>query len=153
LAVVGHRLTVGEALIRFGGVVEALSVTLPADRYPGVRVVSFQDQTASLDDAGMIADAGFVAAYVGSPEFVVAREAGDWRNLTVRTVLAEPVDVVAVPPSSIYGVDGDVGCVVDAVGPLAVKIVASELGETMVTGEVLPHRVSISPPSEAVPCS
>jgi peptidoglycan hydrolase-like protein with peptidoglycan-binding domain len=151
-AVVGHRIAVGDPLVRSGGSVEALRVTLPGDRYPGARVASFDSLSVPVGEDGVIDDAGFVAAFVGSPEFVAAQEASDWRNLVAQTSLADPIDVVAVPPSALYTVNGATACVLDSGTALPVEIVASELGQTMVSGGVLPNRVELSPVPEANPC-
>jgi hypothetical protein len=152
LAVVGHRLTAGEPFIRTGGIVGALQVALPEDCQPGPRIATFEEQTTPLGEDGVIADADFVAAFAASPAFLTALETSDWGSLRLETDLAEPLPVAAVPPSALYGVEGVNACIMDAQGPLPVRIIASELGETMVTGETLPTRVAIDPGTGGQPC-
>lgn len=49
----------------------------------------------------------------------------DWR-------LAQPLTALTVPPSALYGVAGGLGCVSVDAEPVAVTIIASQLGRTMV---------------------
>ena len=141
---IGQRISSGEPLLTVGGGLESLTARLPADAATGARVAVLGDATAPIGPDGAVSDRDFLAGYAKGRGFL-AFLADPSATLTVATRLAEPVPVVAVPPSSLYDLADGHGCVADESGPLKVKVVASQLGETFVAGDRLPTRVQVAP--------
>ncbi|KAA8816632.1 hypothetical protein EMB92_07110 [Bifidobacterium callitrichos] len=66
--------------------------------------------------------------------------------VTFKWVLKTPINVWEVPPSAVYDVAGNQGCIAADGKPVVITIVASELGKTMIAGasDTL-GRVNIAP--------
>jgi hypothetical protein len=141
---IGDKLDAGDALFATGGGLAALTVSVPSDAVAGARVAVLGETMAPVGEDGLVDDPAFLAEYAETGAFAdfLDDPAG---SLTAAVRLAEPLEVVAVPPSALYGLDGGEGCVVDESGPLRVQVVASQLGETFVSGAQLPKRVVVDP--------
>jgi peptidoglycan hydrolase-like protein with peptidoglycan-binding domain len=135
-----------------GGLV-ALQVTGGlADAVAGDRLLRLGTASAPIDASGMVTDAAFLAEVAASPEYAFAA-ASDSGTLTLDAVLATPVEVVVVPPGAIYGITDDAGCVIADGEPRRVRVVASSLGQTMVTFDTgtVPTNVELPLPGEVPP--
>ena len=118
--------------------------------YQGDRVFVADSQTFQVtpdltvdDDESLLEIADFVSRQEGEArsEYVLSG--------TLR--LASPVEVSAVPPSALYGVDGSSACVLVEGQAERVTIVGSQLGSSFVRFEgAPPEQVSASP--EATQC-
>jgi len=143
----------GDVVFTAGGQLEELIVHWPDGVWPGERVVSLgAGVTAPVGGDGMISDSTFLAAYTRTRGYV--QWLSDGANaLAVQAQLASPIQVVAVPPAGLYDVQGEDACLVDGMNTsLAVRIVASQLGETFVTGQILPTQVISPAPRDAPSC-
>ena len=118
----------------------------PADLLPGPRVAVVAETRFAVGPDGV----------VHVPELSMLGEAGkadasdsEVRSIDARLVLSEPVEVSIVVPSAIFGVQGAEGCVASRGDPSRVKILGSQLGETIVVfpdGKI-PQRVDTRPDS------
>ena len=147
---IGQRVSEGDPLFAVGGGLESLTAELPSDVAVGPRVAVLDEVEAPVDSSGEIEDPEFLARYTDTRSFSLYTEDPS-AGLTVVTRLAEPLMVAAVPPSSLYGLEDESGCLADESGPLRVSVVASQLGETFVSSQTLPRRVLVNPGGEA-PC-
>jgi len=57
-----------------------------------------------------------------------------------------------VPPSALYDTSGGQACLLAPESPIPVEVVASQLGEVMVTAENLPAEVTTHPGPHPAPC-
>jgi hypothetical protein len=150
---VGDRIGAGAVLFTTGGRLESLRVQLPETAQSGARAALWdEDVAAPILQDGVVDSPVFLAEFAKGREYVAWLADRENAKLTVATRLAEPVRVVPVPPSSLYGVDGGEGCLVDDGAPRRVRIIASELGETFVSAEPLPSKVRVPAPEGAGPC-
>ncbi|MDR0432436.1 MAG: peptidoglycan-binding protein [Bifidobacteriaceae bacterium] len=141
---IGDKANLGDVLFTVGGGLASLTVSLPPDAVGGARVAALGEAAAPIGEDGSIDDPGFLAEYAKTTEFAdFLNDPASALNVAVR--LAEPIQVAAVPPSSLYSLADGAGCVMDESGPLRVEVVASQLGETFVAGPVLPSRVVVDP--------
>ena len=150
---VGDFRGVGDVVFTTGGQLEGLTVRWPDGVWPGDRIANLDaGVSAPIGGDGAISDPGFLAAYVKTRGYI--QWLGDDSNtLTVQTQLATPIQVVAVPPAGLYNVQGGDACLVDGGNTaVAVQIVASQLGETFVTGPMLPAQVVSPAPRNAPSC-
>jgi len=148
---IGQRIAAGDVLFTVGGGLQAITIQLPQDAVDGPRVAVLDDIQAPISPDGLIDDPAFLARYTKTRSYFAFLE-DPTSTLTVTTRLSEPLSVAAVPPSSLYDLVEGRGCVVDDAGPLLVEVVASQLGETFVTGERLPTRVLVDPGEAGMPC-
>jgi len=150
---VGDMRDVDAPVFTTGGQLQGLTVRLPDGVWPGARVASLDGQvSAPIGDEGAITDATFLAAYTKTRGYVLWA-ADNTNGLTVLTLLAAPIQVVSVPPAALYDVQAIDACLVDgANNPVAVQIVASQLGETFVTGDSLPTDALTPAPQGARSC-
>jgi hypothetical protein len=151
---VGVGATVSAGLPLFTSVGGLTGLTVAGLEDPAQRVAVSVDGalTAPISADGVVSDAGFLTAYENSPMYAQWRSSSSGA-LTVVTQLAQPVQVVSVPPSSLYAVSGSSACLVDQAGvPVAVTIVASQLGQTFVMADPLPTGVTVSAPKDGPSC-
>lgn len=122
----------------------------------GDRVLRWGDLAAPIGRDGRVTDAEFLGALAASQEFAFATSEQGQGTMTLQSALAEPLAVVVVPPAAIFEPSGGMGCVVADGQPRRVSIVASSLGQTMVTFddvEELPSRVLLPAVGDmASPC-
>jgi hypothetical protein len=148
----GDEVSPGDMIMRSGGNLTRLRVSIPDTVVSGSRLAIIGDVTALISDDASIEDGAYLAEFAASKAFRTYEADDPNQQLTVETRLAEPIQVVPVPAGSLYSINGATACVVDDSGPLAVNIVASELGETLVSASVLPRQVLLYPDEDATPC-
>jgi len=109
-------------------------------------VATYQDKTAAVDADGRITDPDFLGAVEASPEYKFYTSTGQG-SLSVTVALAEPQQVVVVPPSAVVVAGPGTGCLVTASGLVDVEIVSSSLGQTLVsvTDGPQPTKVAVQP--------
>ncbi|MDR1426466.1 MAG: hypothetical protein LBJ08_01730 [Bifidobacteriaceae bacterium] len=156
----GARYEAGTPLVETGGNLAAIKVEPPADAVAGARILSTGDIEGAVDASGRSTAPDLLAAIESSRWFTAASattsgEAAE--ALPIEWRLAEPIPVVALPPGALYAIDGDTACVLAADGsaitPLAVRIMASQLGTTYAAADPLPTRVESRPGPDAPPCT
>jgi peptidoglycan hydrolase-like protein with peptidoglycan-binding domain len=105
---------------------------IPKDLVPGARHLTVGETTLELGDAGTASpDNGDFTAFAAEPAVIEYLSSDSDLVLTGVLTLADPVRVLTVPPSSIFGV-GEAQCVSDGEDRYHVRIVASRLGSTLV---------------------
>ncbi|MDR1265433.1 MAG: peptidoglycan-binding protein [Propionibacteriaceae bacterium] len=143
-AQLGDVVAPGQELAQLSGQLLGLSLANP----PGADgwVVRLGEATAAVTAAGRVEDPVFLAALAADPTWAAARAAG-MTSLSLRLELAQPLSVLVVPASAIIPTSANTGCVVSEGRALAVTIVASSLGQTMVapTGGDEPSQVEVRP--------
>jgi peptidoglycan hydrolase-like protein with peptidoglycan-binding domain len=150
---VGDRIEPGTVVLSTGGQLESVVVELPQDVQVGERVAVAGDSGPEtvIGADGVVGDPVFLEA------FAQRRDYKEWlvdpaASVTVGTRLGESLTVVPVPAAALYGVSGSDGCVEDAGGPVRVRIVASQLGQTYVVGDPMPSAVAVPAPEGAETC-
>lgn len=125
------------------------------DLVDGDRVLDVDDQVIPLTDLHAVTDPLAIAQVLRTGQFQAGKPATDGKTrLKGILKLVKPVKVNVVPPSSIYRVEGDLGCVFFD-RPIPVKIVGSQLGKTFVqqSGTAqLPDQVLAQPGRDAAKC-
>jgi hypothetical protein len=120
---------------------------------PRPRVVTYGDLETTVDEAGLITDPAFLAAVAAGGEFALSQTPEGGGKVTLRSVLADPLDVATLPPGAIYDVVGAAGCVVGDGAPAPVTVIASALGQTSVTFDAtVPTQVAVAPDAGAGGC-
>jgi len=153
-AQVGDPVAMGQDLVSLAGGLRSMTVANP----PGAGyVATFADHAAPLDDQGVITDPDFLASVEASAQYAWAMGPSGQKSVPVTLSLAQPLEVLVVPPSALVPSGGAAaaGCVVAEDGSLIhVTVVSSSLGKTMVSvtdGPAL-TRVQVRPDS-GVTCS
>jgi hypothetical protein len=106
---------------------------VPPNAAPGPRLVIVDGAELPMDATGEaltvegLADLELTASYASE-----LLNAEDKLSVTAQWRLATPVDAVAVPASSVYGIGADGACVLTDTGAARVTIVGSQLGRTFV---------------------
>ncbi|MCH9274793.1 hypothetical protein JS533_000595 [Bifidobacterium amazonense] len=178
-AKVGQSVTSGTELFSTGSTPTSAAVSLPNTQVvAGDRVIVVGDKRFDMPaDVTEITDKGELDAIMSSNEYLVAKTqagmaTGDGTasngmsdatggsggaagslSVTFTWVLKTPLDVWEVPPSALYNVTGDTGCVASDGKPMPVTIIASELGKTKITVDTDSlGRIDIAPGDDATPC-
>jgi len=109
-------------------------------------VASYQGQTAQIDADGRITDPAFLGTVEAGAEYKFYTSTGQG-SLSVQVSLAEPQQVLVVPPSSVVVSGPGTGCLVTASGVVDVQIISSSLGQTLVavTNGTPPTEVAVQP--------
>jgi peptidoglycan hydrolase-like protein with peptidoglycan-binding domain len=148
----GQAVSAGEVALGLGGGLESLALDLDGVPALGARTAVLSDvASAAVPDGGVVTDPAFLAAYAQTRTYA-AHLADPSSALTVQVRLTAPVPVVAVPPSALYGLAGSGGCVLVGGTPTWVQVVASELGQSLVTADPLPGEVRVAPGEDAPAC-
>jgi hypothetical protein len=124
---------------------------------PGDRVLRLGDLTAPVGEGGVVTDAAFLEAVRGSMEFAGWQRTEGSEPLTLEYVLAAPLEVSVVPPGALFALSGATGCVSAAGTSHPVTIIASSLGQTLVTFDGLdaaaaPTAVDLTSQEEGQTC-
>lgn len=148
---VGSAVGAGGIVVQFAPRVTTAMFTPPADGVEGARALALAGGAVPVGGDGAITDPAALAALTGSQEFAEADPQQDPRSISVPWVLVEPVPVTVVPPSAVYGLTGARGCVSAEGAPVAVRVIASQLGRTLLVpqsplGDVLVR------PDRGLPC-
>lgn len=126
------------------------SSMLRGDRVMEVNGATFTitDRTADSTDASLLSAIGASNEYRAAQQPSASGQASDTAgsqsdtgqdtasntiNVTYRWKLAKTLNVVSVPPAAMYDVSADSACVVSRGKPVAVHVVASQLGKSMVS--------------------
>jgi hypothetical protein len=151
----GDQVLAGATVAVIGGGLSRLELDMTPVSVAGDRLAQMEGLETLVPDDGVITDEPFLDGVTGSALFKswVGDDSGG--TLMLSTALADPVEVVRVPPSAVYGVSGGEGCVMGADGPVPVRVVASQLGETFVapSGGLGLTVVEVPAPEGAGPCT
>lgn len=122
-----------------------IRVEAPASAMAGDRLAVFGDVRTVVGAAGgVVTDPDLLAAVAASPEYAfLGQGMVPDQQLTFGYILAEPIEVLAVPPAALATEGGTTGCLTFAGADHEVEIVASRLGLTFVR---LPE--GTAPPTE-----
>ncbi|GAA0441076.1 peptidoglycan-binding domain-containing protein [Leifsonia naganoensis] len=150
-AAAGQDVQPGMPLATFTGVPPSASVLdLPTNLVPGERVLVVGPDRIPVDEEGTVHDPAILVALgrtaAGRTEGATAPQPID-----AHLVLSAPLAVAVVPPSAVYGVSGEEGCVTTDGTTRRVRIHGSQLGQTMVTfaDGPPPEAVDVRPPRTA----
>jgi hypothetical protein len=148
---IGTSVAPGTIVAQFATRISSARLALPVGAVEGPRALVLSDVVIPVGDDGVIADPAALALIAQSPEFAESDPSATPPSISGSWVLTSPVPATVVPPSAVYGLAGDRGCVAQADSATAVTVLASELGRTLVVpaeplGEVLVH------PKGDVPC-
>ncbi|ANC32535.1 peptidoglycan-binding domain-containing protein [Isoptericola dokdonensis] len=119
----------GQVATVAGGLTALTVVEPPGEGW----VVRLDGTTGAVDADGIVRDAELLAVAAQSEPYLLSQEDGTNR-FTVELALAQEVDVAVLPPSAVVATGDGRGCVRSADGDSrTVEVVASSLGQTMVT--------------------
>jgi peptidoglycan hydrolase-like protein with peptidoglycan-binding domain len=124
----------GSEIMKTGGVLTAVSYTVPADLREGQRTLSLFGVTAQSEKAeGHINDQNFLNALAASDGYRTARADTSGEKPTATLTLSKPIDATKVPPSAIFGQTDNKACVSeDGKTGIPVNIIGSALGSTLI---------------------
>lgn len=153
-AAVAAPISPGDAIASTPGVISALAVSrVPDSPAPGARVLVVDEERIALEDDGRITASDAIAKITTSSAFA---EAVRDKALTFSAswVLQDPLSVWVIPPSALYNIEGQKGCVALGKEPFAVTVIGSELGQSFVTFDAKrpPSNVDISSKQQP-PCA
>lgn len=123
---------------------------MPEGQVVGDRVVAVSGLVLPVSDAGELSAEGMqdLAAWPGLPAALEALQAGG-PAIDGRLSLAEPVPAATIPASAVIVADGQ-ACVFDGGEPLAVTVVSSQVGQSVVQFEgKVPAEVELDPGADA----
>lgn len=175
-ATVGQNVAAGSELMRTGSSPTSATVSVPKTQIvAGDRVLVVGDKRFDLTaDTAEITDKDELSAIMASNEYMVAAmqaaggaaaadtgtgggasagSASGSITATFKWTLKTPLNVWEVPPSALYDVTGDQGCVAADGKPVAATIIASELGKTKITVEANKlGRIDVAPGDDVAAC-
>jgi peptidoglycan hydrolase-like protein with peptidoglycan-binding domain len=100
----------------------------------GARALEYNGIEAMIDDDGRVLDPAFLLAIAASAELDFALSDQGSGDLALDSHLVEPVEVVIVPPASLFELEADgAACIIADGKPRSVRVVSSALGTTMIT--------------------
>lgn len=140
-ALLGSTAAAGTGYGTVPGRLTAVAATLPGTLAPGARSLTLWGQTAPLED-GRAVDDGFLEAVMQTRDYAAAAAAADPGSLTATIALTEPVDTLKVPPTALFGIEGDRACLQSGEEVFPVMVVGSALGASLVTVDEAPDRAA-----------
>ncbi len=148
---VGESVAADQAVARTVGSVAAARVAVsPSDAVPGAREIEVGGVVVPLTETGEVADAASLAAIAATDEVIRSTAASEAAAPTATWKLVEPVQVSAVPPGALFGIEGTRACIADRGRPIPVRLVASDLGRSLVAFDAdPPERVDVTAPEGA----
>jgi hypothetical protein len=152
----GEYVSAGDSLAKLTSSSASIQIRLESnDLVDGERVMEVDDQVIPLTDLRAITDQRAIAQVLSTVQYQSGTPGTDGKtSLKGFVKLSKSVKVSVVPPSSLYGVEGNLGCLFSD-RPIPVKIVGSQLGRTFVqqVGTTpLPTQVLGKPASNAAKC-
>lgn len=158
---VGARVADGDVFASTAPSLTGLRIDAPSDLLAGDRVVTLGQSRAPVPATEgvrlpVVTDPTFLETVAGSAEYALltAGVVDQPGLLTVSYALADPVDLLAVPPAALVMTEGANGCLVVDGGSVAVEVVASSLGQSLVRlppGSSTPTQVEL--PAAGADCA
>jgi hypothetical protein len=150
---VGEHVTSGQRMATADGPLIAAQVADHVrDPAAGARVLVVDGVRLALDGEWRVrSELGDLAATEAYQRHITDPEAVP---LTGTVALEAPLLVASVPPGALFGLEGERGCVASSNGQaLAVQVIASELGQALVTFEdaAPPAQIAVAAP-DGLPC-
>lgn len=117
--------------------------TMPVDLVPGERRLIIESASVPIGEDGVVTEPESLDTLAMTPSMrealesdAVDRDPGASATpITARVSLSAPVTVGAVPPTAIYSISNNRGCITSSGVPYPVTIVGSQLGQTYVDVE------------------
>lgn len=152
-AATGAPLAAGDEIAGLPGTLTRAQITkTPKDAVAGERVLMIDDQQVPVDEEGAVTDTELLAQVAASSAFAQAVQSKA-TTLSAGWALKKPLKVFVVPPSALYALDGQTGCVLSGERPFQVDVVGSELGQSFVTfGKSTPPKTVTPQPENAPSC-
>jgi peptidoglycan hydrolase-like protein with peptidoglycan-binding domain len=154
-ASVGDTVEPTQAIARFAAGLASATVVMGigsgAKAQTGDRVIVVDDARIPLPADGRLTDQEALDTIANSFGYRQAMSGtdggpGDQQpSIAFQAVLTTPLRVAVVPPSAVYGLEGDRGCVRQRGGSVPVSIVGSQLGETLIRSDHALSRVELNP--------
>jgi peptidoglycan hydrolase-like protein with peptidoglycan-binding domain len=152
IGAIGDLVSPRDVVFTSGGGIEYLEVALPNAAVKGARVAANDSGAgAVIEEGNRITDAAFLREFEMSKAYQAWKQ-DESTTLVVGVRLADPINVFPVPPSALFAVTAGKGCVETGNGPVAVEIVASEFGATLVHSERELDSVFVPPRDAEEPC-
>jgi peptidoglycan hydrolase-like protein with peptidoglycan-binding domain len=131
--VIGGEVVAGDRVAVLAAPLVRAVATMPPGMAPGARALMLDGAVIPVPADGVVDGAEALTALSSTESYRAAHAAGE-TSLTGTLLLAEPLEVISVPATAVYGEDGTGAACVRADGrERSVQVVASELGQTMVT--------------------
>lgn len=145
---IGQPYASGDVYATVSGALHSLRVVTSSDNdlVPGARRVTVLGVEATMNESGVIDDPSEVGAIQSAPSFAATLAAIDSTPMTAQSSLVSPVPVVSLPPAALYDVSGSAACVEGEDGAVAVEIIGTGMGATLVTfvGDTAPTEVVLN---------
>ncbi len=156
---VGDQAIAGAGWAKVKGGLSRVDLQLPTGLLPGKRTAELYGVRTALSGTALsgttgsgatLTDPEFLAAVAKTPEFAAQQRDGGDPTASVR--LSTPLDTLKVPPAALFGIEGRHACVESGEQVVAVRIVGSGLGASLVTSAVPLGRVDLGPAITATAC-
>ena len=154
VASVGDTIEPAQVVARFpAGLASATVVLGGAGVQGGDRVLVVDDEHIGLPADGRLTEQGALDTIANSFAYRQALSGtqvggiDQQPSLDFQAILTTPLRLAVVPPSAVYGLEGDRGCVRQRGIPVPITVVGSQLGETLVRSAHRLSRVEVDPPA------
>ncbi|KIP53598.1 hypothetical protein SD72_02825 [Leucobacter komagatae] len=125
----------------------------PVDVAPGERVLAVDGVQLPIDDEGRITSTDALAELITTPTYTNYVSSEGESVMSGIYSLAEPISVIPVPPSAIYGWADGQGCIIADGQAVPVDVVGSQLGRSFITVEAGADPSTVrTVPDEETPC-
>lgn len=153
----GTEIGAGTSVAAISDVISALKVDPVPDT---ARMAVAGKAKVEIPPDGKITDSAFLAAFAATSSYRAWSENPESQQLNVTAELKNPLSAISVPAAALYGIDADTACVLSGKKAYRVRIVSSELGQTIVVAHgkssgdsTLPKTVRVNPGKDAPPCA
>jgi hypothetical protein len=123
----------------------------PADLLPGARLVRLGGIEVDVPGDGVVRTTTAIARLLATPQARASQQSKGSVPLTATLALKTPIVAAAIPPAAIVALRGGQGCVMGPKSAVAVRVLASSLGSSLVTPVGvggLPERIKVHPPED-----
>lgn len=149
----GDRVGAGTGWAKVDGGLVRVDLDLPDGIAPGKRTMQLYGQHIDLGTKSSTRDTDFLARVEATPEFAAHRRDGTDSDVTASVSLSKPLEVLKVPPAALFGIRGRHACVESGDQVVAVELVGSGLGASLVTSPTPLDSVDLGPAISATECS
>jgi len=135
-AATGIRVTAGDPLAQMPAAVQSMVPTAkPEGTTAGPRIIRIGTEHFDLASEEAVTDPAILAAVSASSEFAEMQSTDGATSLRYESSLRDPIRVTIVPPSAVYAVAGNAGCVQSKGQIHRVTLIASQLGQALIITE------------------
>jgi len=120
-----------------------VALVVPGDLLPGPRIFSLFGQEITIDELGTVSDPDYLHSVQSCSEYINILTTSTDLRASGEIRLATPIQALRVPPSAVFGMNEQSGCVLSNGSAVRVIVIGSSLGSSLIVADEAIKVVSI----------